>query len=68
MMQQSTNFDWISDILLTLISRSIDKVDNVQEKNTNILIKVLKSLLHRPIKEQFSVEVSGACQYFKLRY
>ena len=35
MMQQSTNFDWISDILLTLISRSIDKVDNVQEKNTN---------------------------------
>ena len=35
MMQQSTNFDWISDILLTLISRSIDTVDNVHEKNTN---------------------------------
>ena len=40
-MQQSTNFDWISDILLTLISISIDKVDNVQEKNSNTLPGIL---------------------------
>ena len=32
------------------------------------LIKVLKTILHRPIEERFSVKVSGACQYFKLRY
>ena len=46
-MQQSTNFDWISDILLTLISRSIDKVDNVHEKNPNKMMRLLleKSLL-----------------------
>ena len=40
-MQQSTNFDWISDILLTLISISIDKVDNVQEKNSKELYILL---------------------------
>ena len=56
MMQQSTNFDWISDILLTLISRSIDKVDNVQEKNSNILI--LFHYYQLVLQEIFSPQIS----------
>ena len=51
-----------------ILTKPRGHIATVASLHVPTLIKVPKTLLHRPIEEHFSVKVSGACQYFKLRY